>query len=194
MNGLKKLIISSFLALNIGCHTKKIIESMAIVTPQRVKGIASYQNMTHREVIAKINNPKDVQLYFDHFMAYEKTNGNRTFRHFHEVRKGDCSEYAIAAAALLSDDGYDPIILRLHPYTNFSGPPHAIFLYRTPEGYGALGNTSMDPVYPSVRELVFDMRNKHDGHRYNPVSTIAINLDDKFDRGAWIDQIGSLDF
>lgn len=82
-----------------------------------------------------------------------------SFAENHRDRRGDCLDYALAAAALLSDDGYTPAVLRM--FDAKLKKAHAVFLYRTETGYGVLGNSPLSPTYETVPALVHALEHKY---------------------------------
>ncbi len=121
--------------------------------------ITRYTQMSYQEMIAEIKTPEQVAWYIQHYI--EKEDGASlhayTFHDIHERRKGDCSEATVAAAALLSDDGYAPLVLFFRrPFDDKIFPRHVIFVYSQNSQWGSLGINGQDiqrPIYSTLEEL-----------------------------------------
>ncbi len=98
-----------------------------------------YSNLSWKEVIRKIKTPEEAQRYLDVHFRYENEGKYESFKLNHKDREGVCFDYALAAAALLRDDGYPSTILEL----TGDGPDHTVFLYKKGEKYCVLGNTPL---------------------------------------------------
>ncbi len=175
----------------------------------------AYWLMDYQEAIATVNTPQEVQEYFkEHwqFSQQEVTNGYaksininlawtndppsaETFKYNHTRRRGVCLDYALAAAALLSDDGYPPLILFMKQALPAGVAPnmekrHAVFFYRTEQGFTALGDIPKETKYPvsSLEDLVKSFRN------FNTTfgEFAVVNLDDNYPDRSWIS--GDIDF
>lgn len=160
-----------------------------------------YSQLTWKEAIAYVKTPEQVQDYlykhfeydFDEYNSYNlwgvfniNTKGE-TFKYNHTRRKGICIDYATAAAALLSDDGYLPLLLNMRS----EDMQHTVFLYRTDEGFGALGDIPEKPMHKTIEDLVKAISPTY---KYYSVT----NLDDNFNDREWIDgdvdlQISNID-
>lgn len=151
-----------------------------------------YSKLTWQEAIAYVKTPEQVQDYLERHFEYDfdEYNGfsffglfnvgtkGETFKCNHTKRKGICIDYATSAAALLSDDGYPPLLL----YMKKGQSRHVVFLYKTEEGFGALSNNSEKPVHKTIESLVKSVR------QYYPFEHYAIvNLDENFKNREWID-------
>ena len=149
-----------------------------------------YSKMTAQEVIAFVKTPAQAQHYLSNHFSYDLKEASgfnmiffnvgtkgESFKHNHAKRKGICIDYAIAAAALLSDDGYPPLLLFLKRPKGM----HVCFLYRTEEGFGAFGTWAIEPRYKTVEELVIDL----DYPKYDYYC--VVNLDEQFENRQWID-------
>lgn len=175
-----------------------------------------YSRMSYLQAIAFVHTPKEVQAYFKQHWEFSQQeiansyarNGAfpfslsgessdppevETFKHNHLRRKGLCLDYALAAAALLSDDGYPPLILfmrqALPPGASISEMKHhAVFLYRTEQGFDALGNTPRKAKYATLPDVVKSFRTFD--VTFNAYA--VINLEDNHPGQEWIH--GDLDF
>lgn len=95
-----------------------------------------------------------------------------------------CLDYAVCAAALLSDNDYPPLILLMR--NQKENKRHAVFLFKDKETefFGALGNTPLFSEVRNVKDLVkafyFEEEMLFDEYT-------IVNLDDKFLERKWID-------
>lgn len=149
-----------------------------------------YSKLTWGEAVAYVKTPEQVQDYLYKHFSYDmeeyycynlfgifniNTKGE-TFKYNHTRRKGICIDYATVAAALLSDDGYPPLLLNMRSEDS----QHVVFMYKTDEGFGALGSTSEKPVHKTIEDLVKAINPKYEDYS-------IINLDDNFNDREWID-------
>ncbi len=161
------------------------------VSSQEIEQI-DYSKLTWQEAITHIKTPQQAQDYlYKHFeIDFEElmwsfnflgiiffTKGE-TFKYNHTRRKGICIDYATAAAALLSDDGYPPLMLYMK--CENKRDRHVVFLYKTEEGFGALGSTPEKPIHKTIEELVTAL-----GDEYERFS--IVNLDENYKNREWID-------
>ena len=160
------------------------------LTDTKIVENADYSKMTAEAVIEFVKTPAQAQHYLDTYFEYDikeasgfsmiffnvRTKGE-SFKQNHAKRKGICIDYATAAAALLSDDGYPPLLLLLKRPKGM----HACFLYRTEEGFGCLGTWEIKPLYKTVEELVISL----DYPKYDYYC--VVNLDEQFENRQWID-------
>lgn len=155
--------------------------------------LPNYNKMSFQETIDYVKTPAFAQDYLDSHISYdhhEARNGGfwipgwintshkrgDSFKITHEKEKGICIDYAISAAALLSDDGFPPLIITMNGGDFY----HAAFLYRTNEGFGAVGNGAPDRMFNSVDELV-KKGFKKEFNKYK-----IVNLDESYNQGEWI--------
>lgn len=97
-------------------------------------------NSPHRKKIAEIDTIEEAMDYCLNLeYCYDEEQYGRecwvSFKKIHKSQKDDCDGGAIAAAALLSDDGYPAKIICM--YGDDWG--HAIFLYEKNNKYGSIG-------------------------------------------------------
>lgn len=117
----------------------------------------------YKSVIKELKTPLEAKLYCMRILEYEKDSvvyGKEdywaSFKYIHENKKDDCDGGALAAAAILSDDGFPPYIAVLSKETA-PRSAHAIFVYKTKEGkYGSLGINILDCFsdWNSIEEIV----------------------------------------
>ncbi len=104
-----------------------------------------YLNPTWEKAIEYVQTPEEAQSYIG------------------SLKKDNCVEFGIACAAVLSDNNYPPYLLVMLPSSS-DEYGHAVFLYRTEKGFGALGsgdemaldNGEMECRYKNIEELIRD--------------------------------------
>lgn len=115
----------------------------------------------YQDIMDSINTPEQTKVYLLDYLHYENDLVNyrgdyfASFRKINEKGSDDCDGGAIAAAALLKDNGHPPLFLRMKKEgRNFS---HAIYIYQKDGLWGGLGIRESDcfkPQYKTVEELV----------------------------------------
>lgn len=124
----------------------------------------------HEVLIKSISTPEQVENYLLNSLSYEYDIINygqddyvASFKVINERKKDDCDGGALAAAALLSDDGYKPLMLIMGRYykeeNSWSG--HAIFIYEKNGLMGCLGISKTDclsPRFKSLEEITMHFR------------------------------------
>lgn len=176
-------VLGATLLLN-SCYLKTISSgSVQLVNPveKALDKQIDYNKLTWQEAIKKVQTPEQVQDYLDRHLIFKENEKETSFAIIHTDRKGDCHEYAIASAALLSDDGYKPYILSM--FTTNYAEGHSVFLYRIPQGYGALGNSPLPPHYDTVEDLI-KMFNFLTGIKFTKY--VIIDLEKSFPNKEWI--------
>ena len=156
-----------------------------------------YKKLTWQQAMEYVQTPEQAQVYLDrHFTALRDDTLRddtirRSFKYNHLIPGGkNCLDYANSAAALLSDDGYLPNYLCM--FTEDLENRHAVFLYRTPAGYGALGNTPIAPEHQTVESLVMAFEQIY-GPKFKYDRYKIISLDYVFPDGEYIGGDGDLD-
>lgn len=113
-----------------------------------------------RALIARLRTPLQVQRWLQS-LEYNKGNVGKTLRSFRGVlqhKTAHCMEGALAAAFILEQHGYPPLLLDLSSSDNLD---HVCFLYRGPRGWGTVsmsrypGLMGRAPVFRSVRDLAW---------------------------------------
>src|SRR5687768_16704278 len=113
-----------------------------------------------RRVIDRLRTPAAVQRFLN-ALPYntEPPPGGATLRSFRGViRHGTahCCEAALAAAVILEQHGYPPLVLSFESVDRLD---HVIFVYRTPTGWGSIGRSrdpglhGRKPVFTTPRNL-----------------------------------------
>ena len=106
-----------------------------------------------RRLIARLRTPAAVQTYLNE-LPYNNEPDGVTLRSFRGVvRHGaaHCLEAALAAAVVLEQHGYPPLVLSFESIDHLD---HVIFVYRTERGWGSIAR-SRDPGLHG-RKPVFD--------------------------------------
>ena len=200
--------LAGSILISSGCSYKTLLpDSIKPVRPiiQRpIKELLNkpqmdYSKLIWQEAIEHVQLPVKAQNYLDNHLSEDEDEANakfdiwvpgiiykggiigETFKHNHKKRKGICLDYATSAAALLSDNGYPPLILDMRNRTK----RHSVFLYKTEEGFSALGNTPMFQSYATVEDLVKDFAEMY-GKDYDFDKYFVVNLDDNHKNREWI--------
>src|SRR3989344_8847568 len=150
-----------------------------------------YKKLTWQQAMEYVQTPEQAQVYLDrHFTTLRDDTIRRSFKYNHLIPGGkNCLDYANSAAALLSDDGYLQNYLCM--FTEYLENRHAVFLYRTPAGYGSLGNTPIAPEHQTVESLVMAFEQIY-GPKFKYDLYKIISLDYAFPDGEYIGGDGDL--
>ncbi|MEW5896357.1 MAG: hypothetical protein AB1668_01580 [Nanoarchaeota archaeon] len=141
-----------------------------------------YSKLSWQEAIAAVKTPEQARDYLDRHLTYEPATSLRSFAAIRKDGRGSCFDYSLVAAALLSDNGYKPSVLMMG--LSNTAPIHAAFLYRTPEGYSALGNLSCcRNNYSTVSDLVKAFA-KYSGINFDRY--YILDLEQTFPKGEWL--------
>lgn len=178
--------VYTFLLLNSGCTFWKTIPPSLIQPVRSAEKLPNqqidYSTLSWQEAIKIIQTPEQAQDYLDRYLTTDQNKKGKFFAEIHHSGKGNCFAYSIAAAALLSDDGYKPNVLHMEA-SNITAA-HAAFLYKTPQGYNALGNLSCcRTVYRTIDDLVKAFAN-HTGITFDKY--FIADLDLTFPNREWI--------
>lgn len=113
-----------------------------------------------REVFARCGTPLLVQRWLN-ALSYNREPGGETLRSFREVvRRGEahCLEAALAAAVILEQHGYPPLLMSLESQDKLD---HVIFVFQRDGRWGSiarsrdLGLHGRKPVFRSLRDLTY---------------------------------------
>jgi hypothetical protein len=111
-----------------------------------------------RRLLSRLRTPLAVQRYFNRF-PYNTERGGETLRSFRQVlrhRKAHCFEAALAAACILEQHGYPPLLLSLE---SSDGLDHVLFLFRERGRWGTIARSrdpglhGRKPVFRTPRDL-----------------------------------------
>lgn len=132
--------------------------------------VAEYKSLSYEQVIKTVSTPEQAQWYVENCITPFSEDDDEflvrhSFRLTHETGRGDCDDAAVAAAAMLQDDGYPPKYMRL---TGYSGG-HVVYLYFDfkKELYGVVSiwpNEFSKPRFKSLDELARWISSRN--HRY----------------------------
>ncbi len=94
-------------------------------------------------LIQRLNTPRKVQLWLNAMPYNAETRGEtlRSFRGVLRTRKAHCLEACLAAAVILQQHGYPPILMSIESQDWLD---HVVFLYKEDGRWGAIGR-SRDP-------------------------------------------------
>lgn len=119
-----------------------------------------YDFMSYNDAIKKINRPEEVVDYYNWhifyvadctYVGYKTSDHLPSFKRVHEKGLDDCDGYAIAAAALLHDNGKPPILMSIP----INGGSHAIYVYEQEGGrIGVLDNIKKNQSYSCLEEML----------------------------------------
>jgi len=145
----------------------------------------NYKFLDYKGAIRKTLTPEQAQSFLDNWFFYDSTENSETsigesFKVNYKKKKGNCLDYAVCAAALLSDNQYQPSILCMAEENR----GHALFVYKKDGKLGALGNTPLEAKYSTVEDLVKAMKSTYRLHYSNYA---IVNLDNLFPNHSWID-------
>ncbi len=202
-DSIRALIFGTIIGLGVSYFISPIIENkiyphnyrsitedsiQSVLYPKKSKkNSLDFNKLNYEEAIKKVETPGEVQWTFleDYFNFYydKKEMSGMSFKEDYTKKKGVCLDYAVCAAALLSDDGYPPLILIMRSQKETKD--HGVFLFKDKETgwFGALGNTPLFSEARSVNDLVkaFYSEQKIFFDEYT-----IINLDNKFRYKEWI--------
>ena len=111
-------------------------------------------------IIQRLNMPAKVQKHFSALPYNREKNGPslRSFRALVKVREAHCLEAAVAAAVILEQHGYPPLLLDLESHDLLD---HVLFVFKEAGGWGSIGRSrdrglhGRRPVYRSLRDLAW---------------------------------------
>jgi hypothetical protein len=145
------------------------VDDIPLEIAVKVKYLAIVES-DYRNIIKRISTPVEAAAYCTEVLShggndidqevYGFSDYSASFRVIHErahknngVTKDDCDGGALAAAALLSDDGFKPYIL----YIDGKTIGHVVFVYKNMDGkFGSIGINKEDvhPANESIDSLV----------------------------------------
>ena len=141
---MKKAYLSIFLCLILfsACATTAHIKRL---------NVEVYAQLDYKEMIKLIKTPTEAAYYLKNYLHFEWENWEgscRSFKYIHERKYGICCEYAVTAAALLSDNNYPPLLLHLRYVSG--GTTHAFFIYqdKKTKKWGMLSGASGESFLP----------------------------------------------
>jgi hypothetical protein len=110
------------------------------------------------KLIRRLNTPLRVQRYFSSLPYNWEKNGAtvRSFREILKRREAHCLETAVAAAVILEQHGYPPLLMDLESQDLLD---HVIFVFKENGYWGSVARSrdaglhGRKPVYRSLRDL-----------------------------------------
>ncbi|MBS1998059.1 MAG: hypothetical protein JSS86_17170 [Cyanobacteria bacterium SZAS LIN-2] len=110
------------------------------------------------KVIQENRTPRQVQRYLRSlsYNAEEEGETVLSFRRVVKKKKAHCLEAALAAAVILEQHGYPPLVMSLESVDELD---HVIYVFQTPTGWGSVARSRDDglhgrrPVFRSARDL-----------------------------------------
>lgn len=115
-----------------------------------------YSHLSYEEVIEKIKTPAEAAHYLEEQLSYLKIYSYRSFKYIHERGSGLCADYALAAAALLSDNDYPSLMLVVE--VKGLSISHALYIYQDKQTkkwgtLGIMGDNSPGAIFNNLEEL-----------------------------------------
>jgi hypothetical protein len=115
---------------------------------------------TEWKLIQRLNTPLKVQKYFSSLPYNRETNGPtlRSFRELIKAGEVHCLEAAVAAAVILEQHGFPPLLLDLESVDLLD---HVIFVFKSNGAWGSVARSrdtglhGRKPVYRSLRDLAW---------------------------------------
>jgi hypothetical protein len=112
------------------------------------------------KLIRRLNTPLKVQKYFSSLPYNREPDGPslRSFRELIKSKQAHCLEAAVAAAVILEQHGYPPLLLDLESKDLLD---HVLFVFRSNGAWGSIGRSrdiglhGRRPVYRSLRDLAW---------------------------------------
>ncbi len=112
------------------------------------------------KLIQRLDTPVKVQRYFS-ALPYNREKSGPSLRSFRELikrKEAHCLEAAVAAAVILEQHGFPPLLLDLESQDLLD---HVIFVFRQDGGWGSIARSrdvglhGRKPVYRSLRDLAW---------------------------------------
>lgn len=172
-------------------------EDMKMAEPKRVPVPKEYEGLfdnlfqigkriralTPEQAIKVVQTPYEAQMYHGEFDGVEEKGAIfHSFKNNHAVEKGNCLRMASNFAAFLSDNGYPAYILEMMENPKKDG--HALFIFKTPEGFSVTGKMIKDfKNYNKIENLIEDL-NRYAETNYSYYR--IVDLDETFSNEKWL--------
>ena len=120
-----------------------------------VKIQENYKDMGYTEVIRRVQTPNGARDYILRYLRPRERDNGRHYYSFRQIHNGfpvDCTEGAVAAAALLSDNGYPPYIMHIKEKRTEKSS-HVLYIYKENGKFGSLGINFSDNNAPQFETL-----------------------------------------
>lgn len=181
--------LAGALLLNSAC-----VNYQNFILPDSIRSVESsekyqsydYKGMTWEEAIKSVKTPEQVFDYLQQMIIYVNENDSinkgeyQSFKLNHSDGKGVCVDYAIAAAALLSDNGYPPLLL----YLMGKKENHTVFLFKQNNSYYALGNTPSFEYNATIEGMIKHISSSS-GMKWD--NYFIVDLEKEYPDREWID-------
>jgi hypothetical protein len=146
-------------------------------------------------LIQQLNTPRKVQLWLNEMPYNAEARGEtlRTFRGVVKVGRAHCLEACLAAAVILEQHGYPPIVMSIESQDWLD---HVVFLYKQQGRWGAIGRSrdpglhGRRPVFSSPRAIALsyvegyvDYTGRVRGYGVANLETALPDYDWRFARG-----------
>ncbi len=123
-----------------------------------LEDLSKIRKGSYEKAIEAVSTPAENKSYILTSIIYKpKENYTPSFKKIHETREGDCDNATLAAAALLSDDGFKSYMLVFYGEGNNENTGHSVFLHKTKDGYYGINgiNISDNKIgFKSIDEIV----------------------------------------
>jgi len=112
------------------------------------------------QLVQKLRTPREVQKYFSR-MKYNREQRGPTLRSFREVikhKQAHCLEAAVAAAVILEQHGYPPLLLDIESQDLLD---HVLYVFQHDGLWGSIGRSrdtglhGRKPLFRSLRDLTW---------------------------------------
>jgi hypothetical protein len=154
--------------------------------------IPSHDRFTDREwrLIRQLSTPRKVQLWLNALPYNTESRGEtlRTFRGVLRAGKAHCLEAALAAAVILEQHGYPPLVMSIESQDWLD---HVVFLYRRHELWGAIGRSrdpglnGRKPAFRSHRDVALSYVEGYVDYTGRVRGYGAVNLDEALPDYDW---------
>ncbi len=132
------------------------------------------------KIIDKYRTPRQVQQYL-RTLAYNRASTIYSFREVVRHKTAHCLEGALAAAAILEQHGYPPLLMSLESVDNLD---HVLFVFKADTGWGAVGRSrdtglhGRRPVFRSARDLALSYFDPYVDYTGRITAYGIVNLND----------------
>ena len=156
--------------------------SLFLGTTGCIASKSKFRDMTYQEAIVDVKTIDQTEDYLLNYLHpaqdvfnYWNFEYMASFKKIHKKGKDDCDGGTLAAAALLSDNGYPSLMLCMWKEAGSKQPGgHVIFPYQKNGKWGSLGINPRDCEFSQYNSIE-DMVKKHEFDRYK-----VINIKEKY--------------
>jgi len=151
----------------------EIQDTIPIVDGGRDKDEKDLERMSYEEAMKYVQTPEQVKDYIKSVLNKRRakiiqdltvTNDLKSFKTIHKgIEYASCIEATVAAAALLKDNGYQPLVLmflkkgyeNIDPTKEFSG--HAVYIFKKDGKFGSRGIEDLKDNKEPKFDIVLDL-------------------------------------